>query len=415
MEEPTNWWSAGSTPASPEPEPRRTRSALKPFALLATAAVLGGGVALAGAAIVGAFDTGPSTTVVQQQSSATQSTVPAVAGSELSVNEIYKRSGPGVVQITSTIGSSTSSSGQFQQSSTALGSGFVLDKDGYIATNFHVIDGATAIEVRFSNDDTLKATLVGSDPSTDIALLKVDATAGALTPLSLADSNRVEVGDPVVAIGNPFGLERTVTTGIVSALQRAVKAPNGYSIDHVIQTDAAINHGNSGGPLLDTRGAVIGINSQIETGGSGDGNVGIGFAVPSNTVKTVIAQLRASGKVDHAYLGVSAVAVTSDISRSFSLPVTKGLVIQTVTAGSGAADAGLQAGNEQAVIAGESFRMGGDVIVAADGKPVSSIDELRDVISTHSPGDRIELKIYRGETAKTVTVTLGRQPTSPSQ
>ena len=140
----------------------------------------------------------------------------------------------------------------------------------------------------------------------------------------------VEVGDPVVAIGNPFGLERTVTTGIVSALQRAVKAPNGYSIDHVIQTDAAINHGNSGGPLLNTLGAVIGINSQIETGGSGDGNVGIGFAVPSNTVKSVIDQLLASGKVDHAYLGVSAIAITSDIAKSFNLPVTKGLVIQTV-------------------------------------------------------------------------------------
>ena len=298
--------------------------------LLAAAAVLGGGVALGGAAAVGALDTGSSTTVVEQQSSAAPSTVPAASGTGLTVNEIYKRMGPGVVQITTTIGASTSSDGQFQQSSQALGSGFVLDKEGHIVTNYHVIDGATSIEVRFSNDDTLKATLVGSDPSTDVALLKVDASPDALTPLSLADSTQVEVGDPVVAIGNPFGLERTVTTGIVSALQRAVKAPNGYSIDHVIQTDAAINHGNSGGPLLNTRGAVIGINSQIETGGSGDGNVGIGFAVPSNTVKSVIDQLLASGKVDHAYLGVSAIAITPDIAKSFNLPVTKGLVIQTV-------------------------------------------------------------------------------------
>ena len=323
--------------------------------------------------------------------------------------------GPGVVQITSTIGASTSTDGQFQESSQALGSGFVLDKEGHIVTNYHVIDGATSIEVRFSNDDTLKATLVGSDPSTDVALLKVEANADALTPLSLADSTRVEVGDPVVAIGNPFGLERTVTTGIVSALQRAVKAPNGYSIDHVIQTDAAINHGNSGGPLLNTLGAVIGINSQIETGGSGDGNVGIGFAVPSNTVKSVIDQLLASGKVDHALLGVSAIAVTSDIAKSFNLPVTKGLVIQTVNEGSGAAGAGLKAGSEQAVIAGESFRMGGDVIVSADGKSVETIDDLRDVVASHKPGDKIELEIYRGGEKKTVTVTLGRQPTSPSQ
>jgi S1-C subfamily serine protease len=226
---------------------------------------------------------------------------------------------------------------------------------------------------------------------------------------------RVEVGDAVVAIGNPFGLERTVTSGIVSALQRAVKAPNGYSIDHVIQTDAPINHGNSGGPLLNTRGEVIGINSQIETGGSGDGNVGIGFAVPSNTVKSVVNQLLASGKVEHAYLGVSAVEVTDQIAKSFKLPVSEGLVIQTVSTGSGAADAGLKAGTEQVVIAGESFRMGGDVIVAADGKAVSTIDELRDVIGAHKPGDKIELKIYHGGAEKTVTVTLGRQPTTPSQ
>ena len=407
-------------PAEPErtpppSEPERKKSAARPFALLAAAAVLGGGVALGGAAAVGALDTGSSTTVVEQQASSAPSTVPAASGTGLTVNEIYKRMGPGVVQITSTIGSSTSTDGQFQQSSQALGSGFVMDKEGHIVTNFHVIDGATSIEVRFSNDDTLKATLVGSDPSTDVALLKVDASPDALTPLALADSTQVEVGDPVVAIGNPFGLERTVTTGIVSALQRAVKAPNGYSIDHVIQTDAAINHGNSGGPLLNTSGAVIGINSQIETGGSGDGNVGIGFAVPSNTVKSVVDQLLASGKVDHAYLGVSAIAITPEIAKSFKLPVSEGLVIQTVGAGSGAEGAGLKVGTEQAVIAGESFRMGGDVIVSADGKSVSTIDELRDVIATHKPGDKIELEIYRGGKSKTVTVTLGRQPTSPSQ
>jgi len=401
--------------ASPPPSgPTRSSSTVKSFALLAAAALLGGAAALGGAVVVGAFD-GTSSTTIVQPSSAAPSTVPASVGSALSINEIYKRSGSGVVQITSTLGSSTSSTGQFQQSSQALGSGFVLDKEGHIVTNYHVIDGATSIEVRFSNDDTLKATLVGGDPSTDVALLKVDASARALTPLVLADSARIEVGDAVVAIGNPFGLERTVTAGIVSALQRAVKAPNGYAIDHVIQTDAPINHGNSGGPLLNTRGEVIGVNSQIETGGSGDGNVGIGFAVPSNTVKAVVAQLLTSGKVEHAYLGVSAVEVTTDIAKSFRLPVTKGLVIQTVSPGSGASGAGLKAGTKQVVIAGESFRMGGDVIVAAAGKQVSTIDELRDVIAAHKPGEKIQLKIYRGDAAKTVTVTLGRQPISPSQ
>ena len=366
-------------------------------------------MALGGAAAIGAFDSTTPATVIAQPSAAAPTTAPALDGKALSVNEIYRRSGPGVVQITSTLGSAG------QQSGRALGSGFVIDKQGHIVTNYHVVQGATAIDVRFSNDDTIDATLVGSDPSTDLALLRVDATPEALTPLTLADSTKVQVGDSVVAIGNPFGLERTVTAGIVSALQRAVQAPNGFSIDHVIQTDAPINHGNSGGPLLDTRGRVIGVNSQIETGGSGDGNVGIGFAVPSNTVTQVVDQLRTGGSVDHAYLGVSAVAVTSDIADAFKLPVDEGLVIQSVTPGSGAADAGLKAGDEQAVIAGESFRVGGDVIVAAAGKAVASIDDLRDVIAAHKPGDTIALDIYRGGAKTSVTVTLGRQPTSPSQ
>lgn len=403
--------------APPTPGPTSRSFTAKPFALLAAAALLGGGAALGGAAAVGAFDDAAPATVVSRLSaapSAAPEVVPASASTALSINQIYRRSGPGVVQITSTLGSSASS-GQFQQSSRALGSGFVLDKEGHIVTNYHVVDGATSIEVGFSNDDTLEATLIGSDPSTDIALLQVDASANALTPLALADSDRIAVGDAVVAIGNPFGLERTVTAGIVSALQRAVQAPNGYSIDHVIQTDAPINHGNSGGPLLNTRGEVIGVNSQIQTGGTGDGNVGIGFAVPSNTVKTVVGQLLSSGKVEHSYLGVAAVEVTSEIANSFGLPVSKGLVIQRVTDGSGASGAGLKAGSKQVVIAGQSLRIGGDVIVAADGRAIATINQLRDAIASHMPGEKMQLKIYSGDKARTVTVTLGRQPTSPSR
>ena len=377
------------------------RSSPRPFAALAAAALLGGGVALGGAYALGGFE--GSTTTVFEQASDTGTAVPAVATTGLTVNQIYERSGPGVVQITSTTGN-----GQ------ALGSGFVIDKSGHIVTNYHVIEGASAIEVRFSNDDTLKATLVGSDPSTDIALLRVEASSRALTPLALGDSDRASVGDSVVAIGNPFGLERTVTSGIVSALQRAVTAPNGFAIDHVIQTDAPINHGNSGGPLLNTRGEVIGVNSQIETGGSGDGNVGIGFAVPSNTVKSVIAQLLQSGKVEHAYLGVAARELDSELATTFRLPVDAGLLVETVTPGSGAARAGIRQGDQQVVIAGQSYRVGGDVIVAADGTRVSSIEDLRGVIAAHKPGAAIDLQIYRDGKQKTVTVTLGRQPTTPS-
>jgi S1-C subfamily serine protease len=374
------------------------------FAALAAASLLGGGVALGGAALVGALEGGTTTVVAEQ---APTGAIPAAGAGALDVNLIYRRSGPGVVQITSRSGDGTFGAQQ------ALGSGFVIDKDGHIVTNYHVIQGATAVEVRFSNDDTLTATIVGSDPSTDLALLKVSAPPSALTPLVLADSEQVEVGDPVVAIGNPFGLERTVTAGIVSALQRAVTAPNGFQIDHVIQTDAPINSGNSGGPLLDDQGRVIGVNSQIQTGG-GSGNVGIGFAVPSNTVKSVVAQLLESGKVEHAYLGVAARSITPELAQALGLPVDAGLLVEEVTPGSGADKAGLQGGSDQVVVAGESYRSGGDVIVAAAGERVSSIDDLRRAIAALKPGDQLELRIYRGEDERTVTVTLGAQPSSPS-
>jgi S1-C subfamily serine protease len=382
-------------------------------AALGAAALLGGAAAVGGAALVGAFDGDGTTTVVERVAAAAPA---ASTGSALSVNEIYRRSAPGVVQITARIGASSGSDpffGQQGQAQQALGSGFVIDKAGHIVTNFHVIEGADEIEVTFSDQDPVKATLVGSDPSTDLAVIKVEAGSRALTPLSLADSDKVQVGDPVVAIGNPFGLERTVTAGIVSALQRAVTAPNGYTIDHVIQTDAPINKGNSGGPLLDGRGAVIGVNSQIETAGDGSqGNVGIGFAVPSNTVKTVVSQLISTGKVERAYIGISATSVTPELARLFRLPVDAGLMVDRVEPGSPAAKAGLEGGTEQVVVAGESYRVGGDLIVAADGTRVSSIDELRTVLAGHKPGDEIELEVYRDGTKRTVTVTLGRQPSS---
>jgi S1-C subfamily serine protease len=279
-------------------------------------------------------------------------------------------------------------------------------------TNFHVVEGAEKIQVGFSNRETVEATLVGSDAATDLALLEVDLPAQAFAPLALADSDALKVGEPVVAIGNPFGLERTVTAGIVSALQRAVTSPSGSTIDHVIQTDAPINHGNSGGPLLDSLGRVIGVNSQIETGGAGDGNVGIGFAVPSNTVKTVVAQLLATGKVQRAFLGVAARPVEPELARTYNLPVDSGLLVETVTPATGAAQAGLEAGDEDVVVEGQSYRLGGDLIVAADGARVSTIADLRDAVTAHKPGERMKLEIYRDGVKRTVTVTLGRQPTT---
>jgi S1-C subfamily serine protease len=366
------------------------------LAALAAAALLGGGAALAGAVVLGAFDDpAPTTTVVEA------SPVPVAAeGERLTPGEIYRRASSGVVQVTT---SGARGGG--------LGSGFVIDQQGHIVTNFHVIDGADAIEVSFSNKDTLDATLVGSDPSTDLALLRVDTGAAALTPLLLADSDRVQVGDPVVAIGNPFGLERTVTAGIVSALQRAVSAPNGYTIDQVIQTDAPINPGNSGGPLLDGSGQVIGVNSQIETAGGSSGNVGIGFAVPSNTVKTIVAQLLEDGSVDRAYIGVTLAEVSDALVADLGLP-RPGVLVQSVQPGSPAAAAGLRAGNDSRVVAGESYVLGGDLIVAVDGTPVSTIAGLRAELMKRQPGQTVTLDVVRDGQTRAVRVELGRQPES---
>ena len=377
---------------------------LRPYAALLATAVLGGVVAVGAVALLGGLE-GETTVITETAASPSPSTT--LKGGALSVNEIYQRAASGVVQITSTSGNIGGASQE------ALGSGFVVDKAGHIVTNYHVIQGADEIRVSFSNRDTVEAQLVGSDPSTDLAVLQVDTSASALTPLPLGDSDKLEVGDPVVAIGNPFGLDRTATSGIVSALQRLITAPNRYTIDHVIQTDAPINHGNSGGPLLNSRAQVIGVNTQIETGGVGSGNVGIGFSVPSNTVKDVVAQIMRTGRVDHAYLGISGKPVNSVVADTYNLPVAKGVLVESVTSGSGAGKAGLQGGETQVVVAGETYVLGGDIIVSFDGKQISSIEQLRDAIAGHKPGDKVSLVIYRKAKKTGVTVTLARQPPSP--
>ena len=378
---------------------------LRSFAALLTTAVLGGVVAVGAVALLGGLE--GDTTVITETASSPNPPLASPAKA-MSVNEIYERASSGVVQITSTSGNIGGASQQ-----QALGSGFVIDKAGRIVTNYHVIQGADEIRVSFSNRDTVEAQLVGSDPSTDLAVLQVDTSASALTPLSLGDSDKVEVGDPVVAIGNPFGLDRTATSGIVSALQRLITAPNSFTIDHVIQTDAPINHGNSGGPLLNSRGQVIGVNTQIETGGVASGNVGIGFSVPSNTVKDVVAQIVRTGRVDHAYLGIGGQAITPDVADTYNLPVSKGVLIESVKDESGAAKAGLEGGQTQVVVAGETYVLGGDIIVAFEGKQISSIEQLRDAIARHKPGDKVSLVIYRDAKKTSVTVTLARQPPSP--
>jgi S1-C subfamily serine protease len=400
----------------------RPPRALSSAAPLLIAAVVGGGVALAGAEATGLLDDEPSTveTVGTAESSA-----PAAfsEGDRLSIGEIYRRSGPGVVQITTTSTQLVEPDPFLnpfgipeQQEQRALGSGFVIDKSGRIVTNYHVVQGADTIEVGFSNRDTVKARVVGTDPSTDLAVLKVDVDARALTPLRLGNSDRIRVGDSVVAIGNPLGLERSVTAGIVSALHRPLMAPDNFTIDDVIQTDAAINSGNSGGPLIAANGRVIGVNTAIATGNTGaGGNIGIGFAVPINTVRDVTSQLIDRGRVEHAFLGVEARPIDEEIADLFNLPVEQGLLVVVVFDDSGAKKAGLRAGTTEVVVAGESYRLGGDIIVEVDGKPAQTTEDLREAVSAKKPGDKIRIEAYRGDDKRSFDVTLGRRPASPQQ
>jgi len=398
----------------------RSTTLAKGAALLSVAAA-GGAVALLGAWLFGGFAKG--TTTVREVFAGSQAPAPsnvAQTSGAMSIEQIYKRDAPGVVQITAQIVTQprdpffgTPFGPPTEQK--ALGSGFVVSKAGYVVTNYHVIRGASSIGVSFSNNDSLQARRVGADPSTDIAVLKVAAKSRALKPLWLGDSDRVRVGDAVVALGNPFGYTRSITAGIVSALQRHLASPNSQAIDHVIQTDAAINPGNSGGPLINSEGSVIGVNTAIPNTGV-QGNVGIGFAIPINTVKDVADQLIKTGKVVHPFLGVGVRAITPDYARLFGLPVDHGLLVQEVYQGTGAAKAGLKGGGTSVTVSGESYRAGGDIIISADGIRVNSETRLRDIVSAKKPGDTVRLEIYRGRSKLSLDVKLGRQPatTPPS-
>jgi putative serine protease PepD len=345
---------------------------------LAAVALLAGG---AGGA-VGALSQGGGSS----SSPAVVASAQPAAVKQSNVTAVYNDVAAGVVEIT--VGGVSSGSDGFgpfggQQQTQGEGSGFVLDKSGHIVTNDHVVDGASSITVRFSNGKSAKATLVGSDPSSDIAVIKVDVDSSELSPLTLGDSSSVEVGQGVIAIGSPFGLENSVTAGIVSAVGREIQAPNGYTITGAIQTDAAINPGNSGGPLFDAEGRVIGVNAQIES--SSGGNAGVGFAIPINTAKSVAAQLVSGGTVAHAYLGVQ----VGDAANG------AGASIASVQSDSPAADAGLQSG---------------DVVTAVNGKAITGASDLTTAIASAKPGDKVELTVNRDGDQLTLTATLETRP-----
>ena len=361
---------------------QRTRT---PFVIAGLVAALALGIGL-GAAAIAIVDDG-TTTVVRQ---VTIGGSEPIANGVLSVGQIYDRASKAVVEVAATEGSSAG--GQ----SSAQGSGFVYDEAGHIVTNQHVVAGASSISVSLWNGAEFDAAVVGVDPSTDIAVLRIDAPKALLEPLRLANSSAVAVGDQVLAFGSPFGLEGTVTSGIVSALHREMTAPNNYTITDTIQTDAAINHGNSGGPLVDNGGRVIGVNAQIES--ESGGSDGVGFAIPSNTVRSIVRQLIANGEVEHAYLGIR------------MTPVANGVAVTQVVAGTPAEKAGLEAATGTKLVDGQEQPTGGDVVVEFDGDVVTSAVALQSAVDTHQPGDTVSITVLRYGSRRTLNVTLGIRP-----
>jgi S1-C subfamily serine protease len=366
------------------------------------AALFGGIVVAAAMLIFDIGDGGGETTTVVEQSPVLVDDSGKAAKGALTPRTIYKRDAPGVVFVRS-----KSASPLGDQSS---GSGFVIGRGGSIVTNAHVVGEAKTVTVKFSDSKVATAKVAGADLSTDLALLLVDPEGLDLHALKLGSAKDVQVGDPALAIGNPFGLERTLTTGVISAVGRQIPSlQEGFDIGNAIQTDAAINPGNSGGPLLDGLGRVIGVNSQIETGGGARGFVGVGFAVSVDTLKEVIPRLRREGSIERAYLGVGTRTVDDSLAAA-DLPAEDGALVVTVNDGSPADKAGIRPGTRSATIGGEPIRLGGDIIRAIDGKRVKSSEDVADAIGTKRPGDSVKIVVLRGDDPKTVTVKLGKRP-----
>ena len=374
-------------------------------------AVIGAGAAVG---VVEGLGTGSgrTTTTLVQQAPFGGSDNASDSDTGLTAGDIYKRDAPGVVFIRAQIVQRTQSPFDFGlpqvQRGEATGSGFVIDRAGTILTNAHVVNGATKVSVQFQDKQSVTAKVLGKDESTDLALLQVDPAGLKLAPLTLGSSKGVQVGDPAIAIGNPFGLERTLTTGVISAVKRTIRAPNSFEIDDVLQTDAPINPGNSGGPLIDATGKVIGINSQIATGNGSNGSVGIGFAVPIDTAKQIIPDLKQSGRVDRGYLGIEAKTIDKTL-KGLGLP-EHGALVQTVAPGGPAAKAGIRAGSLSATLDNRPIQLGGDVIVKVAGKDVRSDVDLQAAVADRTSGEQIKVTLVRSGKVKTVDVTLGERP-----
>lgn len=397
-------------PPAPEPPQRRGSRLVVPIVL---ASLLSAGLAAgATAVVVDRSGDGAVTTVIRENvvDAVAEPAVGMASGEEAIVEPaledgaamdaaaIYRAYGSSVVRV---------------EHSSGVGSGFVIDTDGHIVTNAHVVEGAQGgLTVSFSNDEKMEAELVGLDFATDIAVLKVDAPASALKPVVLGDSSRTYVGQEVVAIGNPYGKDRTVTAGIVSQVARQIPAPNGFAINGAIQTDAAINQGNSGGPLFDDNGRVIGINTQIIS--DGGGSDGIGFAVPVNLAKSVVADIMEFGEAQHSWLGVRLSEVDPTLASEVNTGVDYGAMVAAVTPDSPAAKAGLKGATGEMTIAGTTYAVGGDIVISANGEKIEDVIALQQAVAALNPGDTLTLEVKRaGGDTETIEVVLGNQPQDP--
>ena len=372
----------------------------KPIAVVLAAVAAGSGL---GAGVYAALDPDTTRTVIRETAAE-----PVVATTTTSsVNSVYRATRDAVVEIGVT-GAAVETPFGGEEQQRGQGSGFVFDAQGHVITNQHVVDDAQSLTVTMRDGSRFDAKVVGTDPSTDLAVIKIDAPASKLKPLELGDSNALRVGDTVVAIGSPFGLEGTITAGIISALGRQIESTNGFAIDDTIQTDAAINHGNSGGPLLNLRGQVIGVNAQIRS--ESGGNDGVGFSIPSSTVEEIAGRLISGGTVEHAYLGVA--SQTIDAAGADALDLPRGTMVTRVNEGTAAAKAGLKAATGSRTVQGETYATGGDVITEVDGEAVEGADALRRKIDSHRPGDTVRLTVVRNGDSRTVEVKLGQRPSS---
>jgi len=332
---------------------------------------------------------------------------------------IYRQYSPGVVTVISVLPGSGGLFGGTGGGEEALGSGFVVDGGGDVATNAHVVTSgsgadikkASQVYVEFPDHNRVQAKIVGDDPNADVALLKIPTGGLKLTPLPLGSSSALIVGSPVAAIGSPFGEEQSLSVGVISAVNRSIKSLTSFDINNAIQTDAAINHGNSGGPLLNAKGQVIGINSQIKsTGGGGEG---VGFAVPVDTVRRSITQLKQNGQVSYSYIGVSSVDLYPQLAKRLGIAARTGALVAKIQSGSPAEKAHLKAGNSFINFEGDTrIPKGGDAIVAVDGKPVRGSTDLGNLVSARNPGSKVTLSVVNGQSRRNVVVTLAQRPAS---